>query len=62
MSGEQEATTTRFTRPSRTSLWMSSWPGSEHMNLYSRATLTSGSSAAAATTRETSTLLAMFSP
>ena len=32
-SGEQEATTTRFSLCSWMSFWISSWPGSEHMYL-----------------------------
>ena len=32
-SGEQEATTIRFSLCSRMSCWISSWPGSEHMYL-----------------------------
>ena len=41
---------------------MSSWPGSEHMNLYSRATVTYGRVEANRTTSWTSTVPAMLSP
>ena len=62
MVGEQAATTTRFTP----SFWMSSlirsWPGSEHMYLYSRETTTLGCSAAHAVTFSTSTLPPMLLP
>ena len=40
--GEQEATTTRSRPLARMSSLISSWPGSEHMYLYARATLTPG--------------------
>ena len=50
MRGEQEATTTRFKSWSSMLFLISSWPGSEHMNLYSLATTTSSSFAAKATT------------
>ena len=42
MVGEQAATTTRVTPSSLMSFLMRSWPGSEHMYLYSRATATLG--------------------
>ena len=62
MRGEQEATTTRFKPWSSMLFLIRSWPGSEHMNLYSLATTTSSSFAAKATTSSTFTLPAMFVP
>jgi hypothetical protein len=62
MVGEQAATTTRLMPSSLMSSWMSIWPGSEHMYLYSRAMATPGSAAANSTTSETLTLPAMLLP
>jgi hypothetical protein len=62
MRGVQEATTTRFSPSSRMSSWIISWPGSEHMYLYCRATVTPGSVAAISVTASVSTVAEMLTP
>src|SRR5664280_1845907 len=62
ISGEHDATTTRLRLRSRMSCRISSWPGSEHMYLYSRATAALGSLAAYSASACTSTVPAMLVP
>jgi hypothetical protein len=62
ISGEHDATTTRFTLPSRISCWIISWPGSEHMNLYSLTTVTFGNEVAKSVQALTSTTWAILIP
>ena len=62
MVGEQAATTARVMPSSLMSFLMRSWPGSEHMYLYSRATATLGCVAAHLVTSSTSTLPPMLVP